>query len=254
MVIDSGGTLTKVIATSQKEHNLRKYESSAFDLSEILEEYANVDACVITGGRSQRMNINLDMDLHVVNELEALANFMRFEQKKEGLITSIGTGTPFLLVSNDEYHHIGGTGLGGGTILGLSKKILGISNFRELDELALTGKKSNINLTVGDIVGSGIGMIPADATASNFAKETTIPADLAMGIFSLVAENIAVMLALANRKLSEKIVLTGSTLLSHSFQNILIRTLKMYGIDVIIPKNPEFAVAYGALLTYTKTV
>ncbi len=65
---------------------------------------------------------------------------------------NIGSGVSILKVSCPyKYDRIGGTLMGGGTLIGLSKLIFGIDDFEEILRLASKGKYENVDLTKKDL-------------------------------------------------------------------------------------------------------
>ena len=48
------------------------------------------------------------------------------------ILTNIGTGTSIHYVYNEQYIRAGGTGVGGGTIMGLSKLLTNIDHFEDV--------------------------------------------------------------------------------------------------------------------------
>ena len=123
---------------------------------------------VLTGGGSMRMGKrDFPHPFRMVDEIKAIGMGGVFiSGKKDVFVVSIGTGTAFVSVKKGKPRHIGGTGVGGGTIYGLSKLILGMPLSKVEDIAKRAGK--NLDLTVKDIVGGRIGNVPASATASNF--------------------------------------------------------------------------------------
>jgi type II pantothenate kinase len=71
------------------------------------------------------------------------------------LLVSVGTGTSILLVDGGVVTRVGGTALGGGTLLGLAAGLLGTSDFDEIAALAQRGSRRNIDLLVSDIYPAG---------------------------------------------------------------------------------------------------
>ena len=71
--------------------------------------------------------------------------------KQEFMVVSMGTGTSFVGVKNGVPTHLGGIGIGGGTIIGLSKLILNTDDIDKIQELASTGRVGYIDLRIGDI-------------------------------------------------------------------------------------------------------
>ena len=62
----------------------------------------------------------------------------------------MGTGTSFVRVKNNVPTHLGGIGIGGGTITGLSKLMLSTNDVDKIQEMAQEGKVGNIDLRIGD--------------------------------------------------------------------------------------------------------
>ena len=86
------------------------------------------------------------------------------------LLVSVGTGTSILLVDGASVTRIGGTALGGGTLLGLAAGLLGTSDFDEIAALAQRGSRQTVDLLVSDIYPAGGIALAGDLTAANFGK------------------------------------------------------------------------------------
>ena len=89
------------------------------------------------------------------------------------LLVSIGSGVSMIKVSEDDsYVRVGGTMIGGGTLLGLSTLMTGIKNFDSIIEKAQTGQNTNVDMVVSDIYGenSPFKELRGDLLASSFAK------------------------------------------------------------------------------------
>lgn len=67
-----------------------------------------------------------------------------------------GHGTTFVLARNGAYTHLGGTGIGGGTLMGLGRGLLGVHTPDELFQLADEGDLGQVDLRIGDLFG-GLG-------------------------------------------------------------------------------------------------
>lgn len=95
----------------------------------------------------------------------------QFESKLQRMIVvSMGTGTSLVLCDGNEIRHIGGIGIGGGTLSGLSRLLLQTDDVKEVVSLAMKGDISRINLQIKDISTSPLPGLPMDATASLFAN------------------------------------------------------------------------------------
>ena len=207
-----------------------------------------VDEIAITGGNHSLKKI-LGKRFSKVDEINAIGfGGASLSKAKSALVVSMGTGTCMVSFKNGKTKHVGGTGLGGGTILGLSKRLIGTTNIKSLSKLALTGKKEKVDLSVKEAIGSGIGIIPGNATASNFAKAGGSKKDIAFGIQEMVAEANAVMVALAAKQTGHKrIVFIGKTPSFPVVKKTLKKVLRYYKLSAEFPKHAEYATAIGAV-------
>ena len=89
---------------------------------------------------------------------------------KNAIVVSLGTGTAVVSVRENKISHWGGSGVGGGTLVGLSQKMLNITSVQTLMEKAANGRLDRVDLTVGDIAGGALNTLPETATASNFGR------------------------------------------------------------------------------------
>ena len=88
-----------------------------------------------------------------------------------------------------------GTGVGGGTLVGLSKKMLNMDNVDHIAELAQNGNLDRVDLKIKDITKSDI--VPGFSdimTASNFGQVSDLATreDIALGIINMVFETIGI--------------------------------------------------------------
>ena len=95
--------------------------------------------------------------------------------KDHVIVVSMGTGTSLVRCDGDTIQHIGGIGIGGGTLTGLSRVMLQTSDIREIQELARQGDISNINLLIGDICTHPLPGLPMDATLCSSATSRSCP-------------------------------------------------------------------------------
>lgn len=170
---------------------------------------------------------------------------------KEAIVVSMGTGTAFVCVKGEDISHWGGSGVGGGTISGLSRLILNISSIETLAKKAEGGALGNIDLFVGDISPSPIDNLPKTATASNFGKvsDEATDNDKALAIINLVCQSIGVMATYAARANNiNNIILTGKLTRLRQAKKIVGGVGDLFGIDVYVPENAEYATAIGAAI------
>jgi type II pantothenate kinase len=176
---------------------------------------------------------------------------LKLSGKKKALVVNMGTGTTLVTASDDKkIEHIGGTAVGGGTIEGLGKRMLGKNGFKDLEEMANMGDTNNIDLTVADVEGGPVGMLPQDATASNFKKldVDSDENDVAAAIFNMVSQVIGVVASMAARAyhLEEDIVFVGNLIQSKRIADCIENVMKLFHMKFCIPVNGGFCAAIGA--------
>ena len=86
------------------------------------------------------------------------------------IVVSMGTGTSLVRCDGDKIEHIGGIGIGGGTLQGLSRLLLKTDDIRTVSEMAVRGNISSINLRIGDISARPLPGLPMSAVASLFGR------------------------------------------------------------------------------------
>lgn len=170
--------------------------------------------------------------------------------QEQGVVVTMGTGTAFLWAEqNGTVRHLCGSGIGGGTLGGLCRKLVGVERFGQIKRLAERGDLGQVDLTIKDISNNAAATLDPNMTAANFGNlaDDASPADLAAGAVNLVLQAIGTMTVLACQSCdTETVILTGSvTTLSQveaNFQNFE----HLYGIHYIVPENATFATAIGA--------
>lgn len=186
------------------------------------------------------------------NELDCVGQGALFLSKlNSAIVVSCGTGTSVSLAKLLQPSiHLGGTGVGGGTLLGLGKLILHTDSAEKIFSLAKTGDKTKINLTVGDILGQGIGLLPTDATAANFGHlQSDKPQDFAQALVNLIAETIGMVACLAAKTTPEtKLVFVGRLSTQPLFQTYLKSVCQLFSLTPFFPDNSVYATALGAAL------
>ena len=76
----------------------------------------------------------------------------KYESKLDRMIVvSMGTGTSLVKCDGENIKHIGGIGIGGGTLAGLSRIMLKTDDIKQITNLAKDGDVSKINLLIKDI-------------------------------------------------------------------------------------------------------
>jgi len=178
----------------------------------------------------------------------------RYESKLDHtIVVSMGTGTSFVLCDGDDMRHIGGIGIGGGTLAGLSRLLLNTSDIKQVASLAMQGDVQNIDLLIGDISAEPLPNLPMDVTASIFAKaqNDARKEDIAAGIISMVLQTIGSAAWLSSRGSDIRdFVLIGNLSLLPQCKDVFPPLEKLYNIRYHIPKYSQYCTAIGAALNY----
>lgn len=262
--IDIGGTTTKIVGFQEGEPFNPLFVKATDPLSasygafgrfinENKLQLTDIDGIMMTGvgatfieGRIYGLpTFKVDEFLSIGLGGLFLANLER------AIIVSMGTGTAFVMAEQGQARHLGGTGVGGGTLLGLSNRMLNMREFDDIVELAKEGDLKHVDLTVGDITHTDLASLTKETTASNFGKMNDLAskADLALGIINLIFETIGVMAVLAARNEDVKdVVLTGNLTHVPQVHPIFERLSTLFGINFHIPTYAEYATAVGAVL------
>ena len=169
------------------------------------------------------------------------------------IVVSMGTGTSFVMCNGDDIQHIGGIGIGGGTLQGLSRIMLNTSDIKQVSALAMQGDISHINLLIGDISAQPLPGLPMEATASIFAraKNDAAKEDIAIGIISMVLQSIGSAAVLAAQGTGcRDMVLIGNLSLLPQCKEIFPPLEKLYKVRFHTPKYSEYCTAIGAALAF----
>ncbi len=172
----------------------------------------------------------------------------------EAIVASLGTGTALIYARRGEaMEYLGGTGVGGGTLIGLSKKMLGMDDIEHIQQLAMEGDLDNIDWRIGDLNKKDLlPGAPEKLTASNFGNISDIAsrADVALGIVNMVYETIAMVARFAARSYNLRdIVLTGNLTTLQQAPEIFRSLNAMFDLNFMIPENAQFGTVIGAALT-----
>ncbi len=173
----------------------------------------------------------------------------------EAIVVSMGTGTALMHAKKvgGEIHtdYLGGTGVGGGTLIGLSRKMLGVDNIEHFEQLCEDGDLGNIDLRIKDMSSDHSFQINDEITASNFGKlsDLATPSDIALGIANMVGETIAMLAVFSARSFGIKdVVLTGNLTAIKAVARVFEGLESMFGVKFIIPEKSQFATVIGAAL------
>ena len=173
----------------------------------------------------------------------------------EAIVVSMGTGTALMHAVRRGDHvrteYLGGTGIGGGTLLGLSRRMIGVDTIEHIEQLCEGGDLGNIDLRIRDISADQSFQINGALTASNFGKLSDMADnhDVALGIANMVAETIAMLSVFAARNFGIRdIVLTGNLTALSPIVQVFKGVEAHFGVNFIIPEHAQFATVIGAAL------
>jgi type II pantothenate kinase len=260
--IDIGATTTKAVSVENGKL-IRKVKTKASDAVTaatgafgkiVLENEIAMNVIRgirITGvGAAQIKNDIFGIPTVRVDEIKAIGTGGMFLSGMDNIIiANIGTGTVIIEANAQGISHFGGSGVGGGTILGLAKKLLPTAEFSGIIELAQTGNLSKVDLLLEDIMDTDMGFLNKEATAANFGKmsDNASSGDIALAIINMVYQVIGVLSVFAARaKNIKRVIVTGNGSGNKLGQKVFTEITKMYGIEFVYPADAEYTTAVGA--------
>lgn len=264
--IDVGGSTTKIVGIEEHEVKNPMFVRATDPVTSLFGAFgkyiydngitlSNIEKVILTGVGSAYINQPL-YGLPTAKADEFVANGLGAQYMsglKNLLVVSMGTGTSFVKVKDETIRHVGGLGIGGGTILGLSKLLLKTQNFHQIAEMARHGSLSDIDLQIRDITPHPLPGLPLDVTASIFGKAdaNAKDEDVALGIVHMVLQTIAqgAVFVSLNSDIKD-IVLIGNLTRLPQCPDIFPRLEEMCNVRFIIPEFAEYRTAIGAALSY----
>lgn len=266
--IDVGGSTTKIVGYGEDRRLLGALRVVAKDpvtsvygalgrfISENGLRLADVAHIVLTGVGSAHFSEDIyGIPTTCAREFEAIGlGGLELSGLDEALVVSLGTGTAFVEASRTGgSRHIGGSGVGGGTIVGLSGLLAQASSFDTVLQLAGRGDLHKVDLTIGDISAKDVGNMNKDVTAANFGRtaDGATPEDLVDGVLNMVFQTIGMLAVFACRNSPVKnVVLTGALTLLPGARTTFDALEALHPVRFIVPEDALFATAIGAALSY----
>jgi type II pantothenate kinase len=219
---------------------------------------AELDVIACCGGLSRTLPETFaGITIQKIGEAQAVGRGgLALAGLQEALVVSAGTGTAMVAARESEMQHFTGSAVGGGTLLGLSRLLLGTTDPLEVARLAAQGDSGRVDSTLLDVIGGGIGHLPPDATAVNLGRllKGSEPSreDLAAGLVTMVGQVIAVV-AINALKAAElrQVVIVGHLPDLDPIRRAFERVWYFYQLDPkpLIPPKSGWATAYGAALS-----
>jgi type II pantothenate kinase len=217
----------------------------------------DIDRVLMTGVGSSFIDKPLySLKCEKVSEFNSVGNGgLYLSGLDEAIVVSMGTGTAIMYAKKDGDNvnttYLGGTGVGGGTLLGLSRRMIGVDTIEHLEQLCEGGDLSNVDLRIKDMSSDHTFQINDDITASNFGRLSDIATqnDVALGIANMVGETIAMLAVFAARSYNLKnVVLTGNLTAINAIVKVFEGLESFFDIKFIIPDRSQFATVIGAAL------
>jgi type II pantothenate kinase len=209
---------------------------------------------IVFSGPATGMPTSMTNTITIIAEIDAIGfGGAALANLSQCVVVSVGTGSAIVHFTNNSAEHLGGSGVGGGTIKGLSALICGLDNPSQIESLALKGNASELNLTISDLGYEQISFLGADMTASNFAEiKSKKIEDQAAAILDLVGETVGIIASICARSVdcSDHIVMVGKVAENRFIRQVLNLVGKLYQTTFIFPDNPGYATAYGATVKY----
>lgn len=271
--IDVGGSTTKIVGFKERENGTSELITPLLvratdPITSIYGAFGrftsqnglalnDIDKVMVTGvGATHMQQPIYNLKCQTVPEFSAVGlGGLYLSGLDDAIIVSMGTGTALVHAKKEEnltkIDYLGGTGVGGGTLLGLTRKMTGVDTIEHIEELCKDGNLDNVDLRVKDISKNAkYTGVNEDLTAANFGKlsDMATNADIALGVANMVAETVAMMSVFAAKGHNIKdVVVIGNLTNIEAVRNVF-NNLTSFGINFIIPDNSSFGTVIGAAL------
>ena len=271
--IDVGGTTTKIVGFRKNKDGRQELIAPQFVratdpltsiygafgkfTAENALELGDIDRILMTGAGSSVITKPIyNLPCLPVPEFSSIGiGGLYLSGLNEAIVVSMGTGTALIHAKRDgkkyDIKYLGGTGVGGGTLIGLTRKMLGVETVEHIEQLCADGDLDNIDLRIKDISHTQYQGINEDLTAANFGKVSDLAtsADLALGITNMVAETIMMLSVFAARSYGlSDIVLIGNLTTIEPIRRVFEKHAEGFGVRFVIPENAQFGTVIGAAL------
>ena len=213
-----------------------------------------VERVALTGVRTAAFTHRvLGLPTCTVPEFEAIGRGgLALSGLEEALVVSLGTGTALVLAGPEGCAHLGGSGMGGGTLTGLGGLLLGERDPARIGQLAAGGRADQVDLMMSDLYDGDLPTLSRELTAANFGhiSPDARREDVALGLVTMILQSagLAASFTLRGEKTRE-VVLTGAlTRLPQAAEQFAFMG-KCFGLNFRIPGElAPYATALGAVL------
>ena len=263
--VDIGTTNIKIIEVNENFEILKKEIYDNNDPKNSLKSFlvdnnidlSNINFIAATGVGVEKLgDVFHEITIKKVSEFIAIAEIGKmYSNELDNVVASIGTGTAFIKNKNNEITHAGGTGVGGGTLINLCNRIIPHISFERINRITKNGELNNVDLWIKDVTNEKIETLPENVTAVNLGKLTqdTSNEDLILGIVNMVFETVGVMSALiAKNNDIKNIVCIGQIVKMPYAKEVFKKIELLHNVKFIIPEDPEYMVALGSIINFTK--
>lgn len=265
--IDAGSSATKIIGMNAENHlYLPPLRTEAVDgagfFGAALDKYLDrsgvlkdeVSLIAMTGGRADGAGAEIDgKPVKRVKEFDALAaGALEFSGQERGVVANIGTGACFVYAERGKSAvHIGGSGIGGGTLVGLCSRLAFVDRIDDITSMAESGDLANVDISIADMSLGDLKSLDPKMTLSNFGKtnDGATSADLVLGAINLVLQNVGTLALFACRSVNcETVIVTGGLAELPQAKDNFENFEKIYGKKFIRCGLPAFVTAAGTIL------
>ena len=263
--IDLGSTAVKLVAKGERGLISRSRPAVRQEalVGQMVEEFLTwaeisrdeVERVALTGVRTASFTRSvLGLPTCTVPEFEAIGRggLALSGGLERALVVSLGTGTALVLAGPEGCNHLGGSGIGGGTLTGLGMLLLGEKNPEHIGALAARGRADLVDLMMSDLCDGDLPTLSRDLTASNFGhiSPDARREDLALGLVTMILQSAGcqALFALRHTQLKD-VVLTGSlTRLPQAKEQFEFMSAS-FGLNFRIPGElAPYATALGAVV------
>lgn len=214
-----------------------------------------VERVVLTGVRTAAFTHSvLGLPTCTVPEFEAIGRggLALSDGLEEALVVSLGTGTALVMAGPEGCAHLGGSGMGGGTLTGLGMLLLGERNPARIGQLAARGRADQVDLMMRDLYDGDLPTLSRELTAANFGhiSPEARREDIALGLVTMILQSagLAASFTLRGKEVRD-VVLTGSLTQLPQAEEQFAFMSRCFGLNFRIPGElAPYATALGAVL------
>ena len=264
---DFGLTNTDVVISKSDENQFHSFPTMEINdefMSHIFNsiniKVGQVSQIAVTGGKSSDLNDSFyDIPIKKVNEVDAIGSgaiALYDIETRPFVAVSAGTGTACVYFNGKNFNHLGGISVGGGTFQGLLKHLIMTKDENDIEKLATSGDRKQLDLLIGDVVNE-IGSLHPEVTASNFAKarnlENLSQNDIAASVSNMIGEVIGTISYLNALLCGEsEVFFLGRVTLNDVVKSGVEDRLKLANVKGLFKQNREYGNVLGAL-SYIQT-